>query len=156
VRNFSRKRDKEVYPKKSTPEKEHPMKLKRIALIALALTMTLLFALPTAAILLPDGYEWDGHPGVRAFAADDEPIGFEPISGYIDIEPISADLDNDVEPVYVPGLEDAGIMAISEYLDIEPISADVDSGVPAAITYAALGIAVLALALAVVALVKKK
>jgi hypothetical protein len=69
----------------------------------------------------------------------------------------------------VPELEGSGIAAISGeldgyvdiepidgYLDIEPISANVGHSVPAALFYVGFGVAVLALALAIVALVKKK
>jgi hypothetical protein len=133
--------------------------MKRILIIALALTMTLMFALPVAAMLIPEGYEWDGHSGVRANFADDYPGSHESaepgIGGdedqllngdYLDIVPISIDLDE----------TDNGIEAISDYLDIEPISAQTDAGVLVVITYVALGVAVLALALAVVGLLKKK
>ncbi|MCL2445311.1 MAG: hypothetical protein FWD06_00880 [Oscillospiraceae bacterium] len=154
--------------------------MKRIAQLTLALLLALALMLPVAAIANLDGSdpEWDGYASIRP-ASDILIIGdIEP-----DAEPdydIDADEPNraqfartpydDVNSVDVPELGGSGIMAISGeleegyigiepidgYLDIEPISANVGHSIPVALFYVALGVAVLALLLAVVALVKKK
>ncbi|MCL2194518.1 MAG: hypothetical protein FWB76_01005 [Oscillospiraceae bacterium] len=157
--------------------------MKRIAQLTLVALLALALVLPAAAIANIDGSEpeWDGYAGIRPMS-DVLVVGdIEP-----DVEPIEADPyaeepnraqfarsnndlpDNYVEPIYVDGVAD-GIMAISAeigggYAEIEPInypgieaiSAETGHSVPVALFYATLAVAVLALVLAVVALVKKK
>ncbi|MCL2531997.1 MAG: hypothetical protein FWE40_07565 [Oscillospiraceae bacterium] len=143
--------------------------MKRIFQIALTLALALALMLPVAAIINVDGSdpEWDGYAGIRP-AMDDilvigEPTDDSPLYG-IEIDdyydgtwernPLAR--DGDVDTIDAPELEGSGINAISDYLDIDPISAEVGHSVPVALFYVGLGVAVLALVLAIIALVKKK
>jgi len=136
--------------------------MKRIAQLTLALLLALALMLPAAAIINIDGSDpdWDGYAGIRP-ASDVLVIG--------DIEPDVEDYyeyngpdrsqfarDDEMNFIDVPELEGSGIMAINDYLDIEPINAEIGHSVPVALFYATLAVAVLALVLAIVALVKKK
>jgi len=180
VRNFVIMRDKEVCkgkisPCKNTSQEEDHMK--RIAQLTLALLLALALMLPVAAIANLDGSEpeWEGYAGIRPMSdiltiGDIEPNA-EPDYDINAEEPNRAQFarNGDVDTIDVPELEGSGIAAISGeldgyvdiepidgYLDIEPISANVGHSVPAALFYVGFGVAVLALALAIVALVKKK
>ncbi|MCL2445312.1 MAG: hypothetical protein FWD06_00885 [Oscillospiraceae bacterium] len=148
--------------------------MKRIFQLALALVLALALMLPVAAIANLDGSdpEWDGYEGIRPMSdvltigePTDEPV--DAVDGYFELDdsyeipernPLARDANanDELDFIDVPELGGSGIMAISDYLDIEPISAETGHGVPVVLFYVTLGIAVLALVLAIVALVKKK
>jgi len=135
--------------------------MKRIVQLALAIALALALMLPVAAIANIDGSEpeWDGYAGIRP-ASDVLTIGDptdEPTDGYFDLDEAWAGYDRhplardgDVDTIDVPELEGSGIVAISGEL------AETGCNIPVALFYATLAVAVLALALAIVALVKKK
>jgi|GEM_PF-1014998 len=165
---------KEILPPCDTKFQEEDI-MKRIFQLTLALVLALALMLPVAAIANIDGSEpeWDGYAGIRPMS-DIITIGDptdEPLDGYFELNdsyeipernPLARnEVPDDINPIDVPELAGSGIMAISDeiaegYLGIEPISADLNNGIPVALFYVTLAVAVLALALAIVALVKKK
>jgi len=141
--------------------------MKRILQVALTLALALALMLPVAAIANIDGSEpeWDGYAGIRPMSDElvIDGVEFANDDAYDyyteENEPNRAQFarDGDVDTIDVPELQGSGINAVSDYLEIDPISAELsDSSVPVVLVYVGLGVAVLALVLAIVALVKKK
>lgn len=154
--------------------------MKRIAQLTLATLLALALMLPVAAIANIDGSEpeWTGYAGIRPMNelltiddmdsdiefANDDGAPFVSDEDELANAPNRAQFarsnENDEVPVGIVPISDdiGGYLDIEgiNYVGIEPISAETGHGVPVVLVYVSLGIAVLALALAIVALVKKK
>jgi len=140
--------------------------MKKLLCVAIALLMTLMFVLPAAAIINVDGSEpeWTGAPGIRP--ADDVLELDEPFDAVYDEEDNDEDEPDVTEaPVFetttnAPELDDSNMVDVDDAL-LGAEVAEVAAACPFdqaqfVVTYVALGISVLALVLAIIALAKNR
>jgi len=124
--------------------------MKRIFQLALVLLLAMMFVLPATAIINADGSDpdWDGYEGIMPAMDEITPYDIpsnDDYLGYIEVD----------EHFEAP---ERNPLARDNYVDIETISIETDTigmiNTMAIATWAALGMAALALLLAIIALVK--